>query len=58
VLVDVELEKLITYLESISKTACNLPIIFTELVFSHIAIGSNGVDCCDVLNSEVEHVEC
>ena len=57
-LVDVELEKVITYLENIPKTTRNVPIILTELVFPHVVICSNGVDCCDVLNSKVEHVEC
>ena len=47
------------YLEDISKLAGNTPIALAEFILPkfHIAICSNGVDCCDVVNSKVEHVE-
>ena len=58
-LVDIKSGEEVTYLENISKLVGNTPITLTELVFPkfHIAICSDGVDCCDVLDSKVEHVE-
>ena len=49
----------VTYLENVSKLAGNIPITFAELVFPklHIAISSNEVDSCDVLDCEIKHVE-
>ena len=48
------------HLKNIPKLACNIPIILTKLVLSqfHITIACDGVDGCDVLNGEVEHVKC
>ena len=47
------------YLEDISKLVGNTPIALAEFILPkfHIAICSNGVDCCDVANSKVKHVE-
>ena len=49
----------VTYLENISKLVCNGPITFAQLVLPefHIVIHGKCVDCCDVLDSKVEHVK-
>lgn len=52
-------EELAIHLEDILKLACHIPVIFAQLILPqlHITIASDGVDCCDVLDSKVEHVK-
>jgi hypothetical protein len=55
-----KIRKIYTYLENVSNLVGNPPIAFSELVLSelHITICSDSIDGCDMLNGEVEHVEC
>ena len=48
------------HLKNVPKLACNIPLILAQLILSqfHIAIAGDGIDGCDVLNGEVEHIKC
>ena len=49
-----------THLKNIPELACHIPVFFAQLVLPefHFTITSDGVNCRDMLNCEVKHVEC
>jgi hypothetical protein len=47
------------HLKNIPKLACNIPLVLAQLILPHfhITIAGDGIDGCDVLDSEVEHIK-